>query len=142
MVGRREIQEKFGLKKCLLFFLHGAVEILVLNLHFGVKKYLTKIIFQVRFQRATVNSGGGKETRHRSHRNFWNLLTKVGGVERRKFGPIPQFSDFRSTVVLPTSIKNKKKKKKKPVSRTVQKIYMLTAMIEGLVCYSMYILAS
>ena len=31
-----------------------------------------------------------------SYWNFWNLSTKVGGVARRKFGPIPQFGDFRS----------------------------------------------
>ena len=64
---------------------------------FGAKKtYLTKIIFQVRFKRATVNNSGGKETQHASHRNFWNLSTKVGGVAGQKFGPIPQFGDFRS----------------------------------------------
>ena len=33
---------------------------------------------------------------HESHRNFWNLLTKVGGVAIRKFGLFPQFGGFRS----------------------------------------------
>ena len=68
-----------------------------MNLHFGAKKiYLTKIIFQVRFKQATVNNSGGKETRHASHRNFWNLSTKVDGVERKKLGPISHIGGVRS----------------------------------------------
>ena len=47
-------------------------------------------------QRATVNNSGGKETQHASHRNFWNLSTKVGGVARRKLGPIPHIGGVRS----------------------------------------------
>ena len=80
-----------------VIFLSGGVKILVLNLHFGAKKkYLTKTIVQARFKRATVNNSGGKETQHASHRNFWNLSTKVGGVHRRKLGPIPHIGGVRS----------------------------------------------
>ena len=31
---------------------------------------------------------------------FENSVTKVGGAETSKFGPIPQFGDFRSKMLL------------------------------------------
>ena len=77
MWNKPPVKENFekGLEVYVIFLSVG-VKILVLNLHVGAKKiYSSKIIFQARFKRVTVNNSGGKETQHQhaSHRNFWNF---------------------------------------------------------------------
>ena len=63
------------------------------------KIYLTELVLQVQFKRATINNSGGNLTQHASHRNFSNLLTKVGGAAQQKFGTFPHIGGVRSNEI-------------------------------------------
>ena len=95
------VKEKFP-KSSIVFYFLEVVESKVWSRFYvtciaAKKIYLTELVLQVRFKRATIKNSGSNLTQHASHRNFWNLSTKVGGAAQRKFGAIPPISGVCSS---------------------------------------------